>query len=76
MKRGITFIVLSCLLLAGNGLNYLCSQCIDKDGLLLASLIDGSWHNTVLHFTQDLAVLTSRENVIFIASVEKHHHKY
>lgn len=69
------FIILSCLMLAGNGLNYLCSQCIDKDGLLLASMIYGSFHNTVLHFTQHFAVLTWKE-VIFIALVGKHQHKY
>ena len=50
-------IILSCLMLAGNGLDYLCSQCIDEDGLFLASLIYGSWHNTVLHFIQDFAVV-------------------
>lgn len=55
----------SIMLDAGSGLNYLCSQCIDKDGLLLASLIYGSWHYTVLHFTQDFAVLTWKEECNF-----------
>lgn len=49
------FIILSCLMLAGNGLDYLCSRCIDEDGLLFAYLIDGTWHNTVLQFIQDFA---------------------
>lgn len=51
------FIILSCLMLAGNELDYLCSRCIDEDGLLLASLIYRSGHNTILHFIQDFAVM-------------------
>lgn len=57
------FIVLSCLMLAGNERDYLCSRCIDKDGLLLASLIYRSGHNTILHFTQDFAVMPQKEEL-------------
>lgn len=28
------FVILSCLVLAGSGVDYLCSQCIGEDGLL------------------------------------------
>lgn len=51
------FITLSCLVLAGTGLRYLRSGCVEEEGLLLASLVYGSWHNTVLPFTQDFAVM-------------------